>query len=221
MSLRITALSPFICATPRAIVEQISIVESGLVVLPGWRRNGPSLVDLQQALQTGVTLFAELGPSIQRRKAYLVTCEANTQIPDQVFAERPSLSALSKLAGRLPERTIKLGSHRVVFFLCGEIHAFDANGTPKADVELPFEVLINPAHSMMGRWRVLGQKLEALSRGRVVVHVANNYGNNHRVSTDVRIYADGKQVGERIANGYVTWSTFEVVNRRRSSLRGY
>lgn len=214
MSLRITAVSPFLCAQPRVIVEQISNVKSGLVVLPGWRSNGPSLLDLQRALHPGVTLFTEVGLSIQQRKAYLVTSIAIKELPVQTFAERPSLSKLSDLAARLPERTIELGGKQVAFFLCGEIHAFDVKGIPKAEVNLPFDILINPAHLIMGRWRILGKKLEALSRGKVVVHVANNDRNNHRLNTDVRIYASGKQVGERNTNREVAWREFEVVRSR-------
>lgn len=214
MSLRITAVSPFLCANPHVIVEQISNVNSGLIVLPGWRNNGPSLLDLQQVLRPNVSLFAEVGLSIRQRKAYLITSLAVKELPVQTFIQRPSLSELSNLSARLPERIIELGGFQVAFFLCGEIHAFDVNGMPRVEINHPFDVLINPAHFIMGRWHILGKKLEALSRAKVVVHVANNDRNNHRLSTDVRIYAGGEQVGERNTNIDMAWKEFEVVRSR-------
>jgi hypothetical protein len=89
-------------------------------------------------------------------------------------------------------RTFSIGSRKVTFAICGEINGFNLHGQVKHGRALPFDILANPVHRVMGRWQHLRRKLSALSKGKVVIHVANcDRKNPERIKTDVRIYMDG------------------------------
>ena len=109
-----------------------------------------------------------------------------------------------------PDRTFSLGSRRVTFILCGEITGFNPNGTVKHSRSLPYDILANPAHTIMGHWNRLGKKLSQLSSGSIVLHTANNTRNHHHLTTDVRIYKDHKPVAERQAADTLTWCECEI-----------
>lgn len=99
------------------------------------------------------------------------------------------------------ERTFPIGSRKVTFVICGEITGFNPDGTMKHRRRLQFDILANPVHTIMRRWYWLGPKLSALSKGRTVVHVANNPGNHGNLRTDLRIYIDGKLQDRRVKHG--------------------
>ncbi|WP_223497066.1 hypothetical protein [Pseudomonas sp. A-RE-26] len=207
--MKITAISPINSATPQSIVELISKVSSGLVVLPGYAVNTPSVAAVRKVLSPGVFVFLESADK-QQAAPWLVSDEEETRMQPQIFADSPKVQALRNLEASFLERTFLIGGHRVSFILCGEINAFQPDGSTKSGIELPFDVLVNPTHTPMGRWNILGRKLAALSKDRVVVHVANNTSGSRTLTTDARIYADGEQVGHRSENSDAAWLIYEV-----------
>lgn len=207
--MKITAISPLSDANPRSIVELISTLHSELIVLPGFAKNTPSATALQKVLRPGVKVFLESADKLQA-VPWLVSQTGIVSMPKQVFAQNPTTQALRNLESSFPHRTFLIGKRRVSFILCGEINAFRADGLAKVEIDLPFEVLVNPAHSLMGRWHILGPKLRALSKGRTVVHVANNTRRSRALTTDIRIYRDGEQVGQRGDNDDAAWCTYDI-----------
>lgn len=146
----------------------------------------------------------------QQAAPWLVSHTDVVSMPKQVFARRPTAQALRQLESDFPERTFTIDKRKVSFILCGEINAFNVDGLAKDKIHLPFDVLVNPAHSLMGRWHILGEKLKALSIGRTVVHVANNTRDSRKLTTDIRIYRDGEQVGRRESNDNAVWYTYQI-----------
>lgn len=207
--MRITAIAPFDSANATHILSLVTVLRADLVILPGYRHNTPSLAQLRTALPEGAWAFLEQMDKGQASPA-LLSSSVVFKLPPQVFSQSPTMQQLSDLESCFARRTVEIGEHRVSFILCGEINAFQADGTTKSGIKLPFDILINPAHSVMGRWHILGRKLSSLSRRGVVVHVANNNRNSHSLTTDVRIYVGGMQVGERDGNEFATWCTYDV-----------
>src|SRR5260370_40625130 len=109
-------------------------------------------------------------------------------MPHGIFSQSPKAKHMDELVVAWPDRTFPIGSRTVTFVICGEINGFNTNGHVKYGRVLPFDILANPAHTVMGRFQILGPKLSALSKGSVVIHVANNDSNHDRLKTDVRIY---------------------------------
>lgn len=207
--MKITAISPLSSATPQSIVELISTLRSELIVLPGFAKNIPTAKAIQKTLKPCMNVFLESAGK-QQTAPWLVSCTDVVSMPSQVFAQNPTTQALRNLEASFPKRTFLIGQRKVSFILCGEINAFKVDGLAKAEIDLPFDVLVNPAHSLMGRWHVLGEKLRALSQGRRVVHVANNTRDSRKLTTDIRIYREGEQVGLRESNYSAAWRTYEV-----------
>jgi len=207
--MKITAISPFNTARPRSIVELVSEIDSGLVILPGYADNIPSVAAIQKHLKPGVFVFLESAGK-EQSKPWFVSREQTILMPAQVFGRNPRAQELRDLETCFPKRTFPLVDRQVSFILCGEINAFQPDGSTKKGIELPFDVLINPAHSRMGRWNVLDPKLTALSKGRVVIHVANNTTGSQRLTTDVRIYANGEKVGNREEKADAVCMSYEV-----------
>ncbi|MEE1925316.1 hypothetical protein V0R50_26405 [Pseudomonas sp. 148P] len=207
--MKITALSPHQNSTEEQILAVISTLEADLIILPGNFENTPSLAKIRQALPDDTWIFVEPGEKMKGHSVVLSRSDT-IKLPIQVFAELPGRQELSSLESCFPQRTVQIGKRSVSFIICGEINAFQQDGTTKSGIDLPFEILINPAHTVMGRWHILGRKLSALSHRGVVVHVANNNRKSPWISTGVRIYASGKQVGERGWNSVATWCTYTV-----------
>ena len=207
--MEITAISPLSCATPQSIVDLISTLRSELIVLPGFELNIPTAKAIQRVLKPGARVFLESAGK-QQAAPWLVSHTDIIGMPNQVFAQNPTTKALRSLESSFPKRTFLLGQRKVSFILCGEINAFTADGSAKAKTDLPFDILVNPAHSLMGRWHILGEKLKSLSKGRTVIHVANNTRDRRKATTDVRIYCDGEQVGQRESNENAAWRTYQL-----------
>lgn len=208
--MRLLAFSPMSTATSEEITSFIAAAQADLIVLPGYAANTPSPERLQAVLRPSVRVFIEAAGGKQQSTPMLVGRAVGQAMPKQIIARDPVASQLDQLSAVFPKRTFSIRKRSVSFVLCGEITAFNPDGTVKGNRSLPFDVLVNPAHTLMGRWRVLGPKLAKLSQDSVVVHVANNKNSNRRVSTDVRIYCNGKNVTERQTNSFGAWCEFET-----------
>jgi hypothetical protein len=213
--MRIFAVSPFKRATRKEILPFISGLPRGLIILPGHSGNSPSPRQVQHAMRHGSIAFVEgpgrkvVGPKQKRnRPGYIVRKQRIETMPPQIFKASPSAVEMDRLADILPERTIAVGRRKATFIICGEILAFNPDGSAKHARGLDLDILINPAHSIMGRWGQLGKKLKRLSRRSVVVHVANN-DRNHHLKTDVRIYKDGELM-PRNSDINIAWSECEI-----------
>lgn len=125
-------------------------------------------------------------------KPCLVTHKQIRELRQQVFVNDVTKKEIEKLQSSLQNHKLSVTGREVTLILCGEIHAFKADGTVKhgGQFELADNV-INPTHTPMTRWGLLGQKLEALSVGRVVIHLTNNTSPRKIISTDLRVYKNG------------------------------
>lgn len=103
------------------------------------------------------------------------------------------------------DRTHIIKRRKISFAVCGEIDAFKKDGEVKANRKLPYDILINPTHTIRGRWQHLGPKLKKLSLGAAVIHVANNDYDRHDVTTHLRIYVNG-EIMQRHVSGGISWS---------------
>lgn len=75
-------------------------------------------------------------------------------MPVQVFARRPTAAEVDKLCSVFEDRTFTIAGKKVSFLLCGEITAFNPDGSMKHGRVLPLsggQLLVNPAHTVMGR----------------------------------------------------------------------
>ena len=208
-AMKICAVSPFVEATEKEILAFISACKSDLIVLPGNGPNHPSHKRVSKVLKRGAFAFVETGEGKRKSIPWLVSSSKYIEMPPQVFSQNPTASELDQLQDVWPNRTHKIKGRKCSFAICGEVDGFEKNGSAKKGRSLPYEILINPTHTTRGRWNHLGVKLENLSRGTVVVHVANNDYNNHNVTTHLRIYVDGK-VMPRENSGNISWSECEI-----------
>lgn len=190
--MKVCALSPWKTASANDILSFLGRSSADLVVLPGVSTNTPSPWDVTGIIRSGVSVFAEYGKTKEAAVPYFVTHGSEpAAMPRQLFAQSPSAKCLDALADIWRERTFPIGSRTVTFAICGEINAFNPDGSVKHGRQLPFDLLANPTHTVMGRWQHLGRKLSALSRNnKVVIHVANNNRNHEGLTTDVRIYVN-------------------------------
>lgn len=212
----ILAISPFQIATSDQILSTLSEADADLVVLPGYARNMPSPVSVQQVIRPGVAIFLEeVGKKGETGKKhsstpFLVTSSSVTPMPKQIFCTNPCARDIDHLAQAFGRRTFRIANRAVTFVLCGEIIAFNPDGSVKHNRHLPFDVLVNPAHTPMGRWHVLGRKLESLSRQSVALHVTNNDRDRQKLTTDVRIYHRGSNVTRRKHNLFSAWARYAI-----------
>jgi hypothetical protein len=189
--MKVCAVSPWTTASATDILSFLGGATAELVVLPGaclW--NTPSPQEVQRVIGNEVAVFVEYGGSKGKAVPYLVTRAQVVSMPLQIFSRSPTAKRMDELAAAWPGRTFSVGSRIVTFAICGEINGFNRDGQPKLGRNLPFDILANPAYTVMGRWQHLGRKLSALSKGKVVIHVANNNRNHERLRTDVRLYVD-------------------------------
>jgi len=189
--MKVCAVSPWATASANEILSFLGGTTADLVVLPGVCPNTPSPLEVQRVIRRNVAVFVEHGGSKGKATPYLVTCEGVRPMPRGVFSKSPNAKCMNKLLAAWPNRTFSIRSRTVTFAICGEINGFNRDGHAKHGLVLPFDILANPAHTVMGRWQILGPKLSALSKGRVVIHVANNNRNHDGLKTDVRIYING------------------------------
>jgi hypothetical protein len=208
--MKVCAVSPWKTASATDILDFLRKATAELVVLPGVCRNTPSPQAIQRVIGRRVNVFVEQGGSKVKAISYLVTHAGAIPMPHQIFAQSPTAKSMDELVAAWQHRTFPIESRAVTFAICGEINGFNPDGRVKHGRVLPFDILANPAHTVMGRWQVLGRKLSALSKGKVVIHVANN-DRNHDLRTDLRIYINGtlREANVRRA-GKLTWCECEI-----------
>jgi len=215
--MKLCAVSPFKSASREEILSFLQRTTADLVILPGFsKENTPLPEEIREVIHRGVAVFVELGSPDCAGKTkttpYLVTRARSVPMPRGTYRGKgkasrasgcawPTAKDMDKLVEACRERTFPIGSRKVTFVICGEITGFNPDGTMKHRRRLQFDILANPVHTIMRRWYWLGPKLSALSKGRTVVHVANNPGNHGNLSTDLRIYIDGKLQDRRVKRG--------------------
>ncbi|GAU08262.1 hypothetical protein [Desulfoplanes formicivorans] len=190
--MKICAISPFELASKHEIIAFIKKINHDLVILPGNSSNHPTIKEIQKNINSITKVFVEIGNGKLASTPCLVSKMNVIKMPSQLFAQNPTSHDVDNLVSIWSKRTIKVNGKQISFAICGEIDAFHKDGYVKYNQNLPFEILINPTHTIRGRWNHLGPKLSNLSKGTVVVHVANNDRNHHCLSTNVRIYEDSQ-----------------------------
>jgi hypothetical protein len=213
--MRIFAISPFENASRKEILDFLAKLPQGLIILPGHCGNTPSPRQVQGVIAPGAMAFVEgpgrkvASPKYKRKRpGYIVRKRGVTRMPPQIFKTLPTAEEMDRLAAILPQRTIAVGKRKASFIICGEILGFKPDGSTKHRRRLNLDILINPVHRIMGRWGKLGKKLKRLSRRSVVVHVSNN-DRNHHLTTDVRIYKDGR-LRKRHRGKNIAWSECRI-----------
>jgi len=207
--MKICAISPFCSTSESEILAFISGREHDLVVLPGNAENHPSYQSVAKKLKHGVFAFVESGSGKGESVPWLVSATQQIKMPSQIFGTNPTADDLNQLQDIWAKRTHEIGSRKVSFAICGEIDAFAKDGSVKSGRQLKYDVLVNPTHTTRGRWNHLGEKLRNLSTGTVVIHVANNDYDHHKVTTHVRIYVNGKIMDRQVSGG-IAWSECEI-----------
>gem|GEM_PF-1616481 len=196
-----------------------------LILLPGARNDFSEPKEIQKILQPGVHIFIENGlkkfinfpqksTGIMRNEwaiPYVITDRTIRQLPKQVFSNHPKPRDIDEWINILPDRIFSIANKNIIFILCGELIAFNPDGTLKHRKRLPqlqkIDIIANPAHSVMGHWNWLGDKFVSLSKGRICLYTANNNKNNSTITTDVRIYRDGNllPLENRMHQNGLTW----------------
>ncbi len=208
--MKICAISPFESATRTEILKFISRCNHDIIILPGNAKNHPTPQSVAKVLKKGIFAFVETGRGKGKSIPCLVSSMQQIKMPSQCFARTPKATDLDNLQSIWHLRTHKIGNRKFSFAICGEIDGFKKDASVKYGRNLPYDILINPTHTIRGRFNHLGIKLKNLSAGTVVIHVANNDRNHHRLITDIRIYINGKvQYGKRGSDS-IRWSECEI-----------
>lgn len=211
--MKICAISPLCSTSESEILEFISGCEHNLVVLPGNAENHPNYQSVAEILKLKheVFVFVESGSGKGESTPWLVSPTQQIKMPSQIFGTNPTAGDLDRLQGIWAKRTHEIGNRKVSFAICGEIDAFAKDGSVKRERQLEYDILVNPTHTTRGRWNHLGEKLSNLSIGTAVIHVANNDYDHHKVTTDVRIYVNGKIMKRQVSvSGGIAWSECEI-----------
>jgi hypothetical protein len=208
--MNLCAVSPFTNTSEAEIIAFLGNATAALVLMPGGSHNTPSPEKVQNAIHSGVSVFVEGKGKKKEATPYLVTRREIIPMPRQIFSERPTAHQIDDLVACLPSRTFAIGSRMVTFFLCGELIAFNPDGSVKHSRQLPYDILANPSHTIMGHWNHLGKKLSSLSRHSVAMYVTNNDRNHSGITTDVRIYKHGEELTNRTVHGKITSCECEI-----------
>jgi len=207
--MKICAISPFTDATTKEILKFIDSCKHDLIVLPGNSKNHPNHKRVSKMLKPGMFAFVETGEGKRRSIPYLVSSYSCIKMPSQIFATSPTAKDIDQLQDAWKKRTHKIKGRSFSFAICGEIDAFQKDGSVKKSRCLPYDIIINPTHTVRGRWNHLGVKLQTLSINSVVVHVANNDRNHHNLITNLRIYVD-EIIMEYNISGNIGWSECKI-----------
>jgi hypothetical protein len=202
--MRLCAVSTFTSSQPRVILDFLERTTADFVLLPGSGSNTPTPTQVQRVLQSGVSVFVEGAGGKRHAIPYLVTSTSTEAMPRQIFSQHPTANEIDVLVQNLPDRTFTIATRKVTILICGEIIAFNPDGTVKHGRTLPFDILANPAHTMMGHWNHLGRKLVNLSLKSLVLYCTNNDHGHNRLTTDVRIYQKGILLLNRNSDGDLT-----------------
>lgn len=217
--MNICTVSPFCCATKEEILDFLGRATADLVLLPGnlpddYEPNMPSPREIQRNLQTGVSVFAENSGGKMQAIPCIVTKKEIRIMPKQIFGNKPSANDVDRLILTLPKRTFCIADRSVIFLICGELIAFNPDGSVKHNREIQYnkyDILANPGHTLMGHWNHLGSKLKTLSKkGPIVLYTTNNTKNHKRITTDTRIYKKGNLLNNRNLKGTITSCECEI-----------
>lgn len=208
--MKLCAVSPFTNTSEAEILAFLANATAALVLLPGRSQNTPSPEKVQSAICSGVSVFVEGKGKKKEATPYLVTSSKLMPMPRQIFSERPTAQQIDDLVACLPSRTFAIGSRMVTFFICGELIAFNPDGSVKHGRQLSYDILANPSHTIMGHWNHLGKKLSSLSRHSAAMYVTNNDRNHSGITTDVRIYKHGEELINRTVHGKITWCECKI-----------
>ncbi len=204
--MKLCTLSTFTSSHPSVMLAFLEKTTADFVLLPGAGSNTPTPAQVRRVLQSGVSAFVEGEGGKRRATPYLVTRTSIEAMPHQVFSQHPTANEIDILVQSLPARTFDIASRKVTIFICGELIAFNPDGTVKHGRTLPFDILANPAHTIMGHWNHLGRKLARLSLKSVALYCTNNNHSHNRITTDVRIYQEGALLQNRNSDGELVWS---------------
>jgi hypothetical protein len=207
--MRLCALSSFASAPAKTVLGFMESCSADIIRLPGASENSPTPRQVRSALSQNQTAFVEGRGGKMGATPYFVTKHSERAMRRQLFARQPSAAEVDRLVAALPDRSIVLGGRRITVFMCGELIAFNPDGSVKHGRTLQFDILANPAHTIMGRWNHLGRKLATMSRKSVALYATNNTAEHSRVTTDVRIYKKGSLV-RRYSAGALAWCECEI-----------
>lgn len=208
--MKLCAVSPFTNASEAEILEFLANATAALVLLPGRSQNTPSPEKVQSAIRSGVSVFVEGKGKKKESTPYLVTSRKLISMPRQIFCQRPTARQIDDLVACLPSRTFAIGSRMVTFFICGELIAFNPDGSVKHGRQLIYDILANPSHTIMGHWNHLGKKLSSLSLRAAAIYATNNDRNHSGIITDVRIYKHGKVLTNRTVHGKIVFCECKI-----------
>lgn len=207
--MKICAISPFAFTSPKEILQFIKNSEHDFIILPANASNHPTHKAIAKVLKDGVFVFVETETANGKLIPRLISSDQHIKMPSQVFTRSPAETDIKKLQTIWHKRTYKISNRDISFAMCGEIDAFKKDGAVKDEFSLPYDILVNPTHTIRGRWNHLGIKLKTLSIGKVVIYVANNNKNNSKLITDIRIYVDGVVMNKH-TSGTIGWSVCEI-----------
>jgi hypothetical protein len=208
--MNICAISPHTKTPKSRILQLLHEVKTDLVLLPGFSSNMPTPAEVQSVIDSQKAAFVEtLGKESEATPCF-VTSQAVRPMPQQIFGRKPTAKHIDALIRILPDRTFSVAARSVTFLICGELLAFNPDGSIKHGRKLSLDILANPAHTLMGHWNYLDRKLKSLSNGSVAMYATNNDRNHDRITTDVRIYRNCKLVPERNTLDGLSWSQCEI-----------
>lgn len=208
-------VSPFGVASKSQILDFVNYCTADLIIFPGFNANNTlPIIDVQNALQYHSKIFMEfpengfnakmeVTPSIVSKKDIF-------KMPKQIFIQKPKKRDLNTLLSIWDDRTLCLGNRKMTFIICGEINGFNLDGRLKFNREHIYDIIVNPCHTMMRHWNYLGQKLSHISKNSLAIYITNNNKNNHRVSTDLRIYKNEQRIEEKSFDSNISWATLEI-----------
>jgi hypothetical protein len=209
-------VSPFTVASRDQIITFIKSCNAELIIFPGFNAsNALSVTEVQNVLQYHSKIFMEfpetgleeikmnVTPSIVSKKDII-------KMPKQIFSQNPMKKDIHTLLDIWDDRTLSLGNRKFTFIICGEINGFNPDGSIKFDNEHMHDIIVNPCHTIMGHWNYLGSKLSSLSKNSLALHVANNNNNNKSISTDLRIYKNGRKIDKKIFNSNISCASLEI-----------
>lgn len=208
--MKLCAISPLRSAPPRVVLSFLEKNNADFILLPGALENTPTPRQVQRVIKQGVSVFVEGRGGKTKAIPNLVTKSSITPMPPQIFWHHPTAENVDDLIEALPHRTFPIGDRKITFFICGELIAFNPDGTVKHNRKINFDIIASPSHTLMGHWNHLGKKFETLSRQSVALYATNNDREHGDLSTDVRIYVEGKNACRRFTTESLAWSQCEI-----------
>jgi small-conductance mechanosensitive channel len=168
---------------------------------------------LQLSIQDNKYVFMEVRDELGKWPS-IISKHKIVKMPKQLFAQKPKRSDIQNLMNIWDDRTQEFSSDgkkvHITFIICGEINGFNPDGNLKFGYSFQRTNLVNPCHTIMGRWYVLNRKLENLSIGHKMIYVSNNDRSSPKITTSLRIYDNGHQVEVRRQVPGLMWAQIEI-----------